>query len=384
VAVPEEADRLMRGRLLAMLLKEFRQLAAEWPIVLILLWGFFGAVFLAGHAGAVDLNNYPVVVMDLSHSNESRELVSRLRAPYFKIVRLVHSDREVVETLDAAGASLAVIIPPGFARDVQESRGRFQVISDGTQAQMATLAAAYIAQIAGQYGVELLERRVGPGLEQLATLPQVDARVRIEFNPSINTAWFSSLFELFNMITMTSLLLTSAALVREKEHGTLEQLLVSPLRPAELFAAKIIPTVIVVLLLSPLSLYAIVHGVHGTPLRGSVLLFYAVTSLYVFSIASLGLTLAVIARNLPQAMMLMFLTLWPMMFLSGAMSPPESMAPWMQYLSLLSPMRYYIDLGFQVLFKGNSLAYVWQDILGILVLGSGLFAFAVWRFRRLL
>jgi ABC-2 type transport system permease protein len=140
----------------------------------------------------------------------------------------------------------------------------------------------------------------------------------------------------------------------------------------------------VVLLLSPLSLYAIVHGVHGTPLRGSVLLFYAVTCLYVFSIASLGLTLAVIARNLPQAMMLMFLTLWPMMFLSGAMSPPESMMPWMQYLSLLSPMRYYIDLGFQVLFKGNGLAYVWHDILGILVLGSGLFAFAVWRFRRLL
>jgi ABC-2 type transport system permease protein len=374
----------MRGRLLAMLLKEFRQLGADWPIVLILLWGFFGAVFLAGHAGAVDLSNYPVVVMDLSHSNESRELVSRLRAPYFKVVQMVHSDREIVDTLDAARASLAVIIPPSFARDVQQSRGRFQVISDGTQSQMAILAAAYIAQIAGQYGVELVERRAGPLGEQLATLPQVDARIRVEYNPSINDAWFGSLFELFNIITMTSLLLTAAALVREKEHGTLEQLLVSPLRPAELFAAKIIPTVIVVLLLSPLSLYAIVHGVHGTPLRGSVLLFYAVTILYVFSIASLGLTLAVIARNLPQAMMLMFLTLWPMMFLSGAMSPPESMMPWMQYLSLLSPMRYYIDLGFQVLFKGNGFAYVWHDVLGILVLGSGLFAFAVWRFRRLL
>ena len=131
-------------------------------------------------------------------------------------------------------------------------------------------------------------------------------------------------------------------------------------------------------------IFARLRSLHGTPLRGSILLFYAVTILYVFSIASLGLTLAVIARNLPQAMMLMFLTLWPMMFLSGAMSPPESMMPWMQYLSLLSPMRYYIDLGFQVLFKGNGFAYVWHDVIGILVLGSGLFAFAVWRFRRLL
>jgi len=374
----------MRGRLLAMLLKEFRQLAADWPIVMIILFGFFGGVYLAGHSGAVDLKNYPVVVLDLSKSNESRELVSRLRPPNFKIVDVVHGDREVVASLDAARASLAVIIPPGFARDVQESRGRFQVISDGTQSQMAMLAAAYIAQIAGQYGIELLERRIGSSEDQLASLPQVDARIRVEFNPSINAAWFASLFELFNVITMTSLLLTAAALVREKEHGTLEQLLVSPLRPAELFAAKIIPTVIVVLLLSPVSLYAIVHGVHGTPLRGSPLLFYAVTVLFVFSIASLGLALAVIARNLPQAMMLMLLTLWPMMFLSGAMTPPESMAPWMRYLGLLSPLRYFIDLGFQVLFKGNGLMYVWQDILGILVLGSGLFAFAVWRFRRLL
>jgi len=374
----------MRGRLLAMLLKEFRQLAADWPIVLIILWGFFGGVYLSGHAGAVDLNNYPVVVLDLSHSMESRELVSRLRPPNFKIVATVQSDREVVEHLDSARASLAVIIPPGFARDVQESRGRFQVICDGTQAQMATLAAAYVAQIAGQYGVQLLERRIGSAADQLALLPQVDARMRVEFNPSIEVAWFSSLFELFNMITMTSLLLTAAALVREKEHGTLEQLLVSPLRPAELFAAKIIPSVIVVLVLSPLSLYAIVHGLHGTPLRGSVLLFYAVTILFVFSIASLGLALAVIARNLPQAMMLMLLTLWPMMFLSGAMSPPESMTAWLKALSFISPMRYFLDLGFQVLFKGNGLAYVWHDVLGIVILGSGLFVFAVWRFRRLL
>jgi ABC-2 type transport system permease protein len=367
-----------------MLLKEFRQLAADWPIVLIILWGFFGGVYLSGHAGAVDLKNYPVVVLDLSHSNESRELVSRLRPPNFKIVATLHGDREVVEHLDAARATLAVIIPPGFARDVQESRGRFQVISDGTQAQMAILAAAYIAQIAGQYGVQLLERRIGSSVDQLALLPQVDARVRVEFNPSIDVSWFSSLFELFNMITMTSLLLTAAALVREKERGTLEQLLVSPLRPAELFAAKIIPSVIVVLVLSPLSLYAIVHGVHGTPLRGSVLLFYAVTILFVFSISSLGLALAVIARNLPQAMMLMLLTLWPMMFLSGAMTPPESMTAWLRVLSLISPMRYFLDLGFQVLFKGNGLAYVWHDVLGIVVLGSGLFAFAVWRFRSLL
>jgi ABC-2 type transport system permease protein len=373
----------MGGRLVAMLLKEFRELVADWPILLILLWSFTGAIVLAGHAGAVDLNNYPVVVLDLSRSQDSRELVSRLRPPYFKIVGFVESDKALLEILDRGGASLAVVIPPTFAHDVQENRGRFQVIADGTQAQMTTLAAAYIAQIAGRYAIDLLERRMGPSEALLATLPQVDARTRVEFNPSINVAWFSSLFELFNTFTMISMLLTAAAMVREKEHGTLEQLLVSPLRPAELFAAKIIPTVIVILLLSPVALFGIVHGIHGTPLRGSILLFYVVTVLYVLSIASLGLTIAVVARNLPQAMLLLFLILWPMLFLSGAMSPPESMAPWMRYASLLSPMRYFIDFGYQVLFKGNGLAYVWYDILGIVVLGAALFGFCIARFRRL-
>ena len=374
----------MWGRLGAMVLKEFRQLAADRAIVLILIWGFLGAVYIAGRAISMDINNYPVAVLDLSRSNESRELIARLRPPYFKVVTQLRSDADLTDTLDRGAASVALVIPPTFARDVQAGEGRFQVISDGTQSQMATLAGGYITQLAGEYSVELLERRLGPADRLLADLPQVDARPRVEFNPNITSAWFSSLLELFNMITMISMLLTAAALVREKEHGTLEQLLVSPLRPAELFAAKIIPTVVVVLLLSPVSLFGIVGGVFGTPLRGSVLFFYAVSVLYITSVASLGIYIALLARNLAQAMMVLFLILFPMLFLSGATTPPESMTPWMRYATLVSPMRYYIDFGYQVLFKGNGLAYVWHDILGMLVLGGLMFGFSVLRFRRVL
>ncbi|HCO42745.1 MAG TPA: ABC transporter permease [Gammaproteobacteria bacterium] len=374
----------MWGRLGAMVLKEFRQLAADRAIVLILIWGFLGAVYIAGRAVSMDINNYPVAVLDLSRSNESRELIARLRAPYFKVVTQLRSDADLTDTLDRGAASVALVIPPTFARDVQAGEGRFQVISDGTQSQMATLAGGYITQLAGDYSVALLERRRGPTDRLLANLPQVDARPRVEFNPNITSAWFTSLLELFNMITMISMLLTAAALVREKEHGTLEQLLVSPLRPAELFAAKIIPTVVVVLVLSPVSLFGIVGGVFGTPLRGSVLLFYAVSVLYITSVASLGIYIALLARNLAQAMMVLFLILFPMLFLSGATTPPESMSPWMRYATLISPMRYYIDFGYQVLFKGNGLAYVWHDILGMLVLGGLMFGFSVLRFRRVL
>lgn len=374
----------MWGRLGAMVLKEFRQLASDRAILLILAWGFLGAVYIAGRAINMDIQNYPVAVLDLSRSPDSRELIARLRQPYFKVVALLDSDAALSDALDRGHASLGLVIPPGFARDIQAGEGRFQVISDGSQSQMATLAGGYITQLVGDYSVELLGRRLGSPPRLLARLPQVDARPRVEFNPNITSAWFSSLLEMFNIITMISMLLTAAAMVREKEHGTLEQLLVSPLRPAELFAAKIIPTVAVVLLLSPLSLLGIVRGVFDTPLRGSLLLFYGVSVLYITSVASLGIYIALLARNLAQAMMVLFLILFPMLFLSGATTPPESMAPWMRYATLISPMRYYIDFGYQVLFKGNGLAYVWHDILGMLVLGGLMFGFSVARFRRML
>lgn len=372
----------MWGRLGAMVRKEFGQLLRDVPILFILLWAFTGAIYSAGHAISMEVKNYPVVIFDLSRSAESRELVSRLRPPYFKIVALAESDAEVVSFLDAGAASLAVVIPPDFHRLVQERQGRFQVISDGTYAMTATIAGAHIARIAGDYNLELFARQTA-GSVTVDQLPQVDARIRVAYNPNLTNAWFSSLLEMLNISTMVSMLLTAAAMVREKTYGTLDQLLVSPLRPAELFVAKIIPTLVMVPLFSALSLFAIVHGVFGTPIRGSIPLFYAILLLYVFVTASFGLAVAMLARNIAQAMMMLLLILFPMLFLSGAFTPPESMAPWMQYASLISPMRYYIDFGYQVLFKGNGLRYVWHDIVGMVILGAVMFGVAVWRFRRL-
>lgn len=372
----------MWGRLGAMVRKEFSQLVRDVPIMFILLWAFTGAVYSAGHAISREVKNYPVVIFDLSRSAESRELVSRLRPPSFKIVALAESDAEVTSFLDAGTASLAVVIPPDFHRLVQERQGRFQVISDGTYGMTATIAGAHIARIAGDYNLELFARQTA-GSVTVDQIPQVDARIRVAYNPNLTNAWFSSLLEMLNITTMVSMLLTAAAMLREKTYGTLDQLLVSPLRPAELFVAKILPTLVMVPLFSALSLFAIVHGVFGTPIRGSIPLFYAISLLYVFVTASFGLAVAMLARNIAQAMMMLLLILFPMLFLSGAFTPPESMAPWMQYASLISPMRYYIDFGYQVLFKGNGLRYVWHDIVGMVILGAVMFGVAVWRFRRL-
>jgi ABC-2 type transport system permease protein len=371
----------MAGRLAAMIRKELSQLLRDVPILLFVVWAFTGAVYTGGHGIGAELHNYPVLVLDLSRSPESRELVSRFRAPYFKVVDYATSDADLVRWLDTGRASLAIVIPPDFERRAHRGGARFQLISDGSQSTSATIAGAHIAAIAGRYSVELLDARPGSGAR--TALPHVDARIRVEYNPNLDETWFSGLLEVLNQVTMIAMLLAAAAMVREREQGTVEHLLVSPLRPWELFAAKVVPVVALVPLAALGSVFGVVHGIFGTPIRGSVALFYAVSVVYVFSMASLGLAVAVFTRNLGQAMLLLLLILYPMMLLSGAFTPPESMGPFMRYASLLSPVRHYVDFGYQVLFKGNGLAYVWPDVLGILLLGVALFGFSIRRFTRL-
>jgi len=177
-------------------------------------------------------------------------------------------------------------------------------------------------------------------------------------------------------------LLTAADLVREKEHNTLEQLLVTPARPFEIFLAKIIPTIILVLVLSTFSFFLVLKPAFHLPIRGSLALFYAVAALHVFAMTSLGIAIAVVARNLAQAMMIMILILQPMIFLSGAWNPPEAMIPWMRYLSFISPMRYFIDFGYGVILKGSNITVVAWDIAGIILFGTVLMSFSLWWFRR--
>jgi ABC-2 type transport system permease protein len=367
----------MLRRLAAMIRKELSQLGRDVPLLMVLFWAFGGSIYVHGHGVSSEIRNYPIVVLDLSRSPASREFVARLHAPYFRIVGYADSDRDIVADLDAARASAAVVIPADFERQLRAGRAGIQVVADGTLSTSATIAGAHLATITNEYNMYLVSQH---GRRQ-APAPQIDARIRVAYNPNQTSAWFTSVLELLNMTTEVSILLTAAALVREKERGTLEQLLVTPLRPAELFAAKIAPTMIVVLLLSMFALFGLIQGVFHTPVRGSVALFYAVTALYVFALSSLGLVIAAVARNIAQAMMVLLLILFPMLMLSGARNPPETMEPWMRYLSLISPMRYYIDFGYQVLFKGNGLAYVWRDLLGIGVIGALTFAAAVARFR---
>jgi ABC-2 type transport system permease protein len=373
----------MGRRLYSLLIKEFTQLFRDKAILFIIFYGFTGSIYIAGHSISQEIRNYPLAIYDLSRTPESRELVARLQRPYFKYIAFAEDEREFVDLLNRGIVSAALIIPPDFSRMIATDVAGVQVIMDGTHPQAAAIAYGYLTQIVGTYAQEIYRSRNKISEKDFSRVPGVDARIRVEYNENMTSAWFSSMLEMFNMSTMIAMLLAAAAMVREREYGTMEQLIVSPMRPWELFIAKILPSMTVVLIGLIVAIFVMVHGVFHAPIRGSLVLFLLMAALYVFAVSSLGLYLALLADNLGQAMLLLVLVTYPMLFLSGAMTPPESMSPWMQYASLISPMRYYIDLGYQVLLKGNGMAYIWRDLVGILILGAGIFILAVRRYRRL-
>jgi ABC-2 type transport system permease protein len=373
----------MGRRIVGLIRKELAQIGRDRPLVFILLWTFTMSIYTAGSGRAAETLNIATAVYDLSRGPASREFLSRLQPPYFRTVAQLTRDEEVTEWLERGRAAMVVVIPPDFQRAVDGTgQAHIQVLTDGALAMPATVSIAYIAAISGRYSADVLERRAGRAGAALARGPTIDERLRVTFNPNMLSTWFAALLELLNMCTMVSLLLTAASLVREKERGTMERLLVSPARPVEMFAAKIIPTIVVVLALSALAFVAVLVPVFGLPVRGSLLLYFGVTALYVFAMTSMGIVIALVARNMAQAVLVMILILQPMIFLSGAWNPPEAMSPWLRWLSLVSPLRYYIDFAFGVILKGNPASVVLWDIIGIAILGTGMFAFALLRFER--
>ena len=363
----------MWNRLLALLKKEFIQMWRDKMLLFILVWSFTVSPFIASNGMSMEINHHPYVVYDQSQSQSSRELLSRFQEPYFRLLDVVYSNREVVDYLDSGKASMVIIIPPDFERKLSsDSPAAFQVISDGTISLSATVAVMYVAQISGNYTLDLIEQR-GFGTITRQSIPHVNIETRTEYNPNRTNAWFSGLVDFISKITMVSLLLTAAAVVREKEYGTIEQLMVTPARSFEIFLSKIIPNIFLIVPLSVVGLVGVMKGFYGLPIAGNIFLFYLVLVLYIFVMSSLGIQIALLAKNLPQAIMMMMFLLMPMRFLSGTFTPTEAMQPWMRWTGMLIPMHYFVDFTFYVLHKGNSLYYVWPSILGLVVLGTGLF-----------
>lgn len=370
------------SRLAAMTAKELLQLARDGFLVFAIVFLFTADIYLTRNV-RLELNHATVLMHDADHSAASRELIYRFRPPYFKLGGEIQDSHEMLALLDQGQALVVLDIPAHFQRDLLRGQPTdVQVLVDTSNTVLGTLAANYSAQIIGRYGFEAALDRMGVSEQSLGNVPMIEDRHRVWYNPNQNDQWFIPIAELLVVITILAIMLPAAAAVREKERGTIEQLLVSPLTPALILLPKVMAMTLVILAGTAISLFGVLVPVFQVPIKGSLPLFFAVTTLYTVATSGLGLYIATLSRNLAQAAMLAIFILMPMIFLSGAWTPPEAMPAGLREAMYLSPLYYFIEMGYGILLKGAGLDVLWDSLLGLTLLGIGIFVFGVRRFRR--
>jgi len=370
------------SRLAAMSIKELLQLRRDPLLLAAIIYLFTVDIFMAGGV-KMQLNNAMVAVHDADHSMASRELIYRFRPPYFKLRGEILDAHEGIRLLDSGEAMLVLDIPSQFQRDlIQGKTADVQVQVDTSNSVLGFLASSYAGQIIGQYSFDRAIERMGLTKESMGKMPMLVDQHRVWYNPNQTDSWFMSISEMLTVITILSIMLPAAAAVREKERGTIEQLLVSPLTPMQILLPKVISMTMVILIGTAVSILLILEPVFHVPIKGSLSLFFMVTVLYTFTTAGLGLFIATVSRNLAQVAMLTILIMMPMIFLSGAWTPPEAMPAGLRQAMCLSPLYYYIEMSYGILLKGTRLNILWDSLLGLTSLGILVFGFGVWRFRR--
>jgi ABC-2 type transport system permease protein len=369
-------------RLAAMTRKEVVQLGRDLPLLLFLLYSFSISVFISGAGIAMQLRNADLLVHDADHSLSSRELIQRFQSPYFRFKGEITDPREGLRQLDMGTAMVLLDIPPRFHEALAAGESTaVQLLVDTTNASQGLSAASYAVRIAGRFGSEAGLGSLGLS-PSYAAVPMVTSAYRVWFNPNQDETWFQSISHVLRMITLFAVLLPAIALVREKERGTVEQLLVSPLSPFQIMLSKVLAMTAVVLICTAIALYGVMRPVFHVPMKGAAWAFFLMTALHTFTTAGLGLAAATVARNQAQVGMMTLFVVGPMMLLSGLNSPYESMPEWVQTVMAVSPLRYYIDITYGVLLKGAGLDVLWKPVLTMALLGGGLFGFGMWRFRR--
>lgn len=375
------AARLWMRQLRVMTVKELRQLFRDTALIAYIGFVFTLQIFLAAGEAPADLNMARIAVLDEERTPASRELISRFQLPYFQSIGAVRSMEEGLALLDRGEAIALLDVPADFTETLRHGVrvAKVQIFVDTSKSTLGYLASSYATRIVAQYGAEQAQRRKS-GSEPRP--PDIVQCTRVWYNPTLNGAWFGTLSELLTMLTVACILLPAAALVREKEHGTIEQLLVSPLTPLQVMLSKLLGMTLVMLVGTAVSLFGIMRLCYGLPLRGSLPLFFVMTGLYAFTNASLGLVVATFTRKMGQSGMLVLITVMPIVMLSGIRTPLESLPPALRTAIGFSPLRHYIELTYGILLRGIGVNLLWDSMLAMVGLGAGLFALGLIRFRR--
>ena len=359
-------------------IKEFWSLIRDPIMLFLIIYTFTVSVYTAATAMPETLHGAPIAIVDEDRSPLSGRIASAFFPPRFTHPEMI-SINEMDSGMDEGRFTFALNIPPDFQKDVLAGQQpEIQLNVDATRMSQAFTGSGYIQQIVNSEVAEFVQ-----GYKASET-PMVDLAMRMRFNPTLERSWFGSLMEIINSITMLSIILTGAALIREREHGTIEHLLVMPVTPAEIMLSKIWSMGLVVLVSSAFSLQIVVQDWLSVPIEGSILLFLAGAALHLFATTSMGIFMATLSRNMPQFGLLMVLVLLPLQMLSGGSTPRESMPQFVQDIMLLAPTTHFVSLGQAILYRGAGFNVVWPQFLSLFIIGLVLFLFSLNHFRKML
>jgi len=357
-------------------IKELWSLWHDKVLLIVIIWAFTGGIYLVAQASSLELHNAPIAIVDEDASSLSVRIGQSFYGPYFRTPHLI-SPAAMDKGLDTGRFIFVLDIPPHFERDVLADRKpNIQVNIDATMMAQAFIGATYIQHIVAGEVNAFLQRSRQP------TTSPVSLTTRVKFNPNLTSSWFGSVMEIINNISLLSILLAGAALVRERERGTLEHLMVMPLSATEILLAKIWSMGVVVVAAVALSLAFVVRQALGVPLAGSVTLFLCGALLQFFAISSIGVFLGTISRNMPQLGLSMILVLLPLEILSGSISPRESMPELVQHIMLFAPTTHFVSLSQAILYRGAGFDMVWPQMAAIVGIGLGFFLLALALFRK--
>jgi drug efflux transport system permease protein len=369
----------MLERIIVILRKEFAQVLREPRMRVLLFVPPIVQLIVFGFAVNLDVDRARIAWMDMDGTPASRALHDRFSGSgRFQIVATPTSEEQVQRVLDRSEAQAVVRILPGFARDLDRARPtQVQVLVDGTNSNTASLVSSYAGTVIAEFSAEAMQRRLPPS----STAPEVVARTRVWFNPDLYSRNYFVPGVIANILMLVTLMLTALGIVREKEIGTMEQLMVTPMRPFELMLGKTLPFAIIGLL-DVCLITGVALLVFHIPLRGSFLLLLACAALFLLTNLGAGLFLSTISQTQQQAMMMSFFYTTPAFMLSGFAFPVRNMPVAVQWLTYLNPIRYFIEIVRGIFLKGSGITVLWPQMLCLAVYGTAILTFSALRFHK--
>jgi ABC-2 type transport system permease protein len=356
-------------------IKELRSFSHDFVLLGLVVYAFSLAITLQARSNSQELHNASIAIVDEDHSELSRRIAHAFLPPLYQLPQLI-AERDVIPLMNKGRYTFVIDIPPDFERHVLAGQQPgLQINVDATAMVQAGLGSGYAQQIITTEIADFLSHAEG------VKLSTVNLDVRIAFNPNLTTAWFTSVMAVINNVTMLAIILAGAAVVREREHGTMDHLLVMPLTPFEIAMSKVWANGLVIAVAVALSLYLVLRLMLGIPVAGSIPLFMVGVVIYLFFATAIGIFLGTVARSMPQLGLLYMLVYLPMNMLSGGNTPLESMPLWLARFMQVSPSTHFVAFAQSILYRGAGLEAVWPQFLAVAAIGALFFGLAILRFR---